>query len=814
MARIYINDEWGFTEEFSDELNFSNCNKALKAVRIPHTVKELPFNYFDEKSYQMVSGYRRVIEAPKDWEGKTVLLTFEAVGHVAEVFLNGKKLAIHRCGYTAFTVDISDEIVIGVKNILVVKCDSRESVNVPPFGFVIDYLTYGGIYRDVYIEVKDKTYINDIFAKPFIPEDVVLPGESGGKVKMNTKLRDFSFDGKVQADIDLSQVVEGDILKLSLYDEGTLVSEGTVDITSENQKTELEAKGIKLWDVTMPKLYTFKASIQRGEDTIDEKEVRIGFRKSEFRKEGYFLNGRKLKIRGLNRHQSFPYVGYAAPKSMQENDANIMKYELGLNAVRTSHYPQSQYFIDKCDEIGLMVFTEIPGWQHIGDDDWKAQAVINVEEMVSQYRNHPSIILWGVRINESQDNDELYIKTNEAARRLDPTRPTGGVRNFKKSHLFEDVYTYNDFSHIGTNDGVDKKSNITSEPDKPYMVTEYNGHMFPTKSFDNEELRLEHAMRHARVLEKVSEYSDICGSFGWCMFDYNTHKDFGSGDRICYHGVMDMFRNPKMAAAVYSMHQKKTPVLEVASSMDIGEHPAGRRGDVYIFTNADSVKMYKNDIFIKEYTHDDQVFSHMKITPILIDDYVGDQLIENEGFTKKQADDVKKLLNYIGRYGLEELTVGMKAKMAKVMALYHMKYDDAVQLFGKYIGNWGGEGAIFKFEAISGGKVVKTVVKNIVESIHIEAVVDHTELKEENSYDMAAVRIRVADQNGNTVPIFMQGLPMKVEGPIEIVGPKTAYMAGGLGGTYIRTTGKKGKASLTIKMPEGYEGEYKIDFTI
>ena len=114
MARIYINDEWGFTEEFSDELNFSNCNKALKAVRIPHTVKELPFNYFDEKSYQMVSGYRRVIEAPKDWEGKTVLLTFEAVGHVAEVFLNGKKLAIHRCGYTAFTVDISDEIIFNV----------------------------------------------------------------------------------------------------------------------------------------------------------------------------------------------------------------------------------------------------------------------------------------------------------------------------------------------------------------------------------------------------------------------------------------------------------------------------------------------------------------------------------------------------------------------------------------------------------------------------------------------------------------------------------------------------------------------------
>lgn len=98
-------------------------------------------------------------------------------------------------------------------------------------------------------------------------------------------------------------------------------------------------------------------------------------------------------------------MGYAAPASMQIFDADILKRELGVNAVRTSHYPQSQDFIRRCDEIGLLVFTEFPGWQHIGDEEWKRQAVQNLKEMIVQYRNHPSIILWGVRINESQDDD-------------------------------------------------------------------------------------------------------------------------------------------------------------------------------------------------------------------------------------------------------------------------------------------------------------------------------------------------------------------------------------------------------------------------
>ena len=173
------------------------------------------------------------------------------------------------------------------------------------------------------------------------------------------------------------------------------------------------------------------------------------------------------------------------PKSVQEFDAEILKSELGVNAVRTSHYPQSQHFISRCDELGLLVFTEIPGWQHIGDADWKQQAVKNTDEMVRQYMHHPSIMLWGVRINESQDCDELYRRTNAVAHTLDSGRQTSGVRYIEKSHLLEDVYAYNDFSHCGDNAGLKPKKSVTTKKNNGYVVSECNGHMFPTKPFDD-----------------------------------------------------------------------------------------------------------------------------------------------------------------------------------------------------------------------------------------------------------------------------------------------------------------------------------------
>ena len=785
--RIYINNGWFFSEEFAQEMILPEYDESnMELVRIPHTCKEIPFHYFDEHIYQMVSGYRKKMEVPVMWKGKVVLLTMDGVAHDCEVFLNGQKVGEHHTGYTAFTMDISDALCYGEENILTVKVDSRETLNTPPFGHVVDYMTYGGIYRDVYLDIKNQVYIEDIFL-----HSEVTPGADGNGM------------AQLFSDITVKGGTDGVNIRQSIRKKGTAVFETLVHTGAVNGEKEVKISQIvenaKLWSIDNPQLYEIKTQLCKAGEVLDENVTFFGFRKAEFKKDGFFLNDKKVKIRGLNRHQSYPYVGYAMPKSMQCMDADILKKELGLNAVRTSHYPQSQYFLDRCDEIGLMVFTEMPGWQHIGDEKWKEQAIENVKEMVTQYRNHPSIILWGVRINESQDDDDFYEKTNAMAKGLDPYRQTGGVRAIKKSSLLEDVYTYNDFSHDGKAPGCEPKRNITSDMERPYLITEYNGHMFPTKAFDWEEHRVEHAIRHANVLNAVAGEDDICGSFGWCMADYNTHKDFGSGDRICYHGVMDMFRNPKTAADIYAMQNEKENVLSLSSTMDIGEHPACNRGRNWIFSNADSVKMYKNNRLIKEYNLKDSVYKNLSHGPVEIDDFIGNAIAEGEKFSSKHSEEIKEALNYVARNGLSNLPAKYIFTALKMMMIYRMKPTEAVTLYTRYIGDWGGTSTVFRFEAIKDGEVVKTVIKEPMTRMHLMAKADHTALTEEDTYDVAAVRIQMLDENENRIYFYNEPLVFETEGPIEVIGPKIVSLKGGMCGTYVKTVGKDGKAALIIK---------------
>jgi len=804
--KFYLNDDWLFTEQFEDSLAAPEYpENTLQPVRLPHTCKETPFHYFDESLYQMVSGYRRHLLIPKDWQGKQILLTFEGAAHDSTVFCNGKKVGEHHCGYTAFTVDLTDNVLYGQDNLLCVRLDSRENLNVPPFGYVIDYMTYGGIYRDVRLEVKEKVSLSDIFVHTAID------------------FKSSPVTAQITSEITLTASDENVTIRQYYMPKSTaaaqeswrLLCEQTVSAdTTGDKKIALTAAITDplLWDTEEAHLYILKTQLYQDNTLLDETETTFGIREAVFKKDGFYLNGRKLRIRGLNRHQSFPYVGYAMPKSMQRLDADLLKKELGLNAVRTSHYPQSHYFLDRCDELGLLVFTEFPGWQHIGDDSWKAQAVANAEDMIRQYRNHPSIILWGIRINESPDDDAFYEKTNAVAHKLDPTRPTGGVRAMKKSHLLEDVYTYNDFLHDGEMPGCDPKKKVTSDMEKPYLISEYNGHMYPTKAFDNEERRSEHAIRHANVLDAVAGQSDIAGSFGWCMFDYNTHKDFGSGDRICYHGVMDMFRNPKLAASIYACEQEQTPVLEITSSMDIGEHPGCNRGNIYILSNADSVKMYKNDRFIKEYLPGMSPYKHLKHGPILIDDFIGDSFAQNERFRPKHAKEITDAMNLVARGSLNHIPKRLYLTALKLLLIYHIDFAEVTRLYTKYIGDWGGTATVYRFDAIKDGKVVKSVTKEPVREIRLEAEADHTILTEQHSYDVALVRIRAVDDHGNVLPFYQEPVRLITEGDISIIGPETIALQGGMGGTYVKSLGRSGQGALLLQSLTA--GEVRIPFQI
>ena len=767
-----IDSEWEYTSQWSDE--FLKGGPAEACVRIPHNVKEVPLHYADHESYQGISGYRRIIHVEESQRGRRLFVQFDGAAHIATVYCNGRELMTHRCGYTGFRVEITENVIYGADNMLAVRLDTTENGAVPPFGFVIDYLTYGGIYRDVWLDDRPSLLIDDVYA---------------AVTDLHT----------VRVQIHLNGEISGETVTVSIGSHDQNLTTAEASAAAECTLT-LSAPEARPWTPEKPVLYCCAVELRRGGKVIDSIREQIGFRTIAFSENDFLLNGKPYFLRGLNRHQSFPYIGYAATESLQAEDARILKEELHCNAVRTSHYPQSRYFLDACDRLGLLVFTEIPGWQHIGDEAWKQQALQNCREMILEDRNHPSVFLWGVRINESQDDDAFYQKTNALAHELDPYRPTSGVRYLEKSSLLEDVYSYNDFSHQGSNPGARRKKDVTTHLDKPLIISESNGHMFPTKAFDTWQRRQEHALRHARVLDAAMADHAHAGCFQWCMFDYATHRDFGSGDRICYHGVLDFFRNPKMAAAVYASQQDDVPVLEIGSPMDIGDYPAGQIGKIYAFTNADEVALYKNDNYVASFRPSG--WSGLKHGPIEIDDMIGCLLETQEGFDHGKAELIHSCLLDAVKYGASNLPPKTKAKLAYAMMKYKLKFADGAALFGKYVGNWGGEAVRWRFDARRDGKVVASVLKTPSCRLHIEATPSSLTLREGGTYDMAAVRIRILDENGNLASYAQLPIAFALSGPAELIGPSSAAAEGGMTGTYLKTSGQSGQAELIISSPQ------------
>ena len=759
-----INDNWLFTDDYT-----KGFEKA-EEVRIPHNPSLLPLHYSSPDYYEMVSGYKKTIVLEEEDLDKRIFLLFEGVAHIATLYFNGKEIGTHYSGYTSFTYEVTEFIKKG-ENEIVLKVDGRESCNTPPFGFVIDYLTYSGIYRDVFLIKKNKSYIKDVF--------VSSPTLSSLRVEYD-----------IESESEYS-------IRYSVFDNDRVIIEGE----TKESSLSLSSLSVSPWSPSSPKLYTLLSSLLIKGEVIDENTTEFGFRTVETKGKDLYINGEKVFLKGLNRHQAWPYIGYAAPERMQRMDARILKEELGCDIVRTSHYPQSRHFISECDRLGLLVFTEIPGWQHIGDKEWKEKAIINTKEMVLQYRNHPSVIIWGVRINESQDDDEFYKKTNETAHALDPTRPTSGVRYIENSSLLEDIYSYNDFSHTGNNSGVKEKGKITKHQDKPLLVSEANGHMFPTKSFDTWERRQEHALRHARVINDAKKDGDHIGAIEWCMTDYATHKDFGSGDRICYHGVMDSFRNPKDAAYFWASGQEKNEVIHISSSMDIGDYNGGIRGKTWVFTNAERVDVYKNGRKITSLSP--SPFSSLDHGPLVFDDTIGNLLETDEGFDKKKADIIKECLNAAVEYGFQNLPKKYLLKLAYIMLRYKLNFSDGVKLFNKYVSGWGGEGEEWKFQGIWNGKEGKSVTLAHSSKLHLDIIKDTSVLYEGNGYDETLVRIRVLDEFNNPAPYAQLPLSIETSGSIENAGYNLLTLEGGMGGVIIKTNGGIGKGVLSLSSELG-----------
>ena len=785
MEHYDWNDGWLFAPVFTPALVQPDRTEELTPVRVPHTVKPLPYNYCNENDYQRLSGYRKEFFAPKEWEGRTVLLTFGAVAHDATVFCNGRRMFHHGCGYTAFTVDLTAALRLGQKNVVAVRCDSREDLNIPPFGGQLDGLTYGGIYRAVSLDIKEPAYLRDIFIEAKAEGDFRIYSSTVGETVGCT------LQAEIRSPSGSRALYQGE---LSLPIVGTL-------------------NGVHPWSLEHPSLYTLTVRLIRPgtnglpDRVLDERSTRFGFRTLQFVAGGLYLNGQRVELRGLNRHQSYAYHGYAMPDSIQRLDAQLLKKELGCNAVRTSHCPPSPAFLDACDELGILVFTEMPGWQHLGDDTWKAQALQNCREMVCQYRNHPSIFLWGVRVSGSADDEAFYKRTNETVRRLDPTRPTAGARSSRKSQLLEDVYAYNDYSYRGRGPGCEARGNVTPDTRKGYLISEFGGQQFPAKAFDDEPHRLAQALRYAAVLNDSIAQQGVAGSFGWCMTDYNTHREFGSGDRVSYHGVMDLFRNPKLSAAVYA--SQKTPrapsdiVLEVSSGMALGDLPGGIPVACWVFTNAESVRLYRDNDFVAEFAPDRRGrFAALPHPPIEIQDFVGSLLEKYEGLDRAAAPQVAAILNEMRRDAME-LSPLSRARMLSL----RLSAQELLRMYYKYIGVLGSPTSVYRFEAVWHGRAVKTVIREPVQSVRLECTVHNPILTDGPTWDCAAVSLRAIDQNGNLLPYCSEAVQLSVEGPVEILGPSVVPLRGGMAGTYLATTGEAGRAVLHCKMEGALDTE-------
>jgi beta-galactosidase len=699
-------------------------DSAYEKVVVPHTNVRLPWHGFDEKSYEFVSSYRRHFRVPAEARGKHVFVDFEGVMTASIVWLNGTGLGEYKGGYTPFTFELTPHLDFDGENVLAVDVDSSERPDIPPFGYEIDYLTFGGIYREVSLRVVPGTFLENILAKP---KDVLSEHPS------------LDVDCHV-LNLDAAESLR---LEVVLRDGDRVAGKGSQSIPASAASSEAvvhtvrltSLKSIKLWDLAHPNLYSVEVSLWRGDRQVDKVSRRIGFREAQFTDHGFELNGKVIKLRGLDRHQTFPFVGQAMPGRVQRRDAQILRNQLKCNIVRTSHYPQSPHFLDACDEIGLLVLEEIPGWQHIGDQSWQDISVDNVSRMIRRDWNHASIILWGVRINESRDNHDFYTRTNAMAHKLDPTRQTGGIRYFQESEFLEDVFTMNDF-------GFPLKP-----PNHPrYLNTEFVGHTYPTKTIDQVERLTEHMIRHARVHDQLESNPQYAGGIAWCAFDYNTHGNFGAGDRICYHGVTDMFREPKPAAGFYKSQcdPAEEIVLEPAFHWARGDANVGFSKAV-VCSNCDHVKLYIRDEMVVEADPDRKQFPHLRYAPFTLE--LGDPW-------HKWGD--LRLEGYIG---------------GKLAITKH----------------YSGNGVDAKFMLLP----------------------DDTDLIADGA-DATRVVLRVTDEFGAVRSFANDAIKLGLQGPAEIIGDNPFALVGGTGAVWIRAKEEPGQVRLTAIHPQLGKQEIEI----
>jgi len=582
---------------------------GLQSVALPHTVTALSWSDWSSSSWESTWTYRLHMSGTALAAGRS-FVAFQGVMTSATVYLNGTELGTHDGGYLPFSVELTNHLIAG-DNVLAVLVDGTLQ-NVPPNDVAkgdsaIDFLQPAGIYRDAALQIVPEVFVSDVFAKP---TDVLsAPGLD------------------VLVTIDAGVVPHGAVrVTVFVLAGASVLGQGSAEVTltatgcAQQLVAVAGLQGIALWSPEDPQLYEVQVTITVPGESGHTYTTRTGFREATFEVDGFYLNGSLYPIFGINHHQLYPYTGMAAPERLQRRDAEIIRNELNCNMVRCSHYPQSDWFLDACDELGLLVWEEPPGWRYVGDAAFQSDVVRNMQDLVTRDRSRPSLIAWATRLNEtsSESNEGLYAQTNAIATSLDGTRQTtGAMHEYLLDDWNQQVFAYDDY-HSTTTGGVTDATLYPPIGGVPYLVSESVGALrgAPLYRFIDSAATLAlQAKLHAQV-HSLAGAPGYAGLLGWCAIDYASTYGLRStpspplassnasaaASRIWRNlktpGVLDTFRAAKPGASTYQAQRPvgAGPFILPAFFWDFDTgasgNPNGPGPGSIVFTNCDSVAVY------------------------------------------------------------------------------------------------------------------------------------------------------------------------------------------------------------------------------
>ena len=749
--KLPFNRDWQFGGGIDANTDMTNGNeRKFVPVTLPHCVAKLSWRNWDPAAWEQLWSYRRQFMLPAEFRRSRVFVQFEGVMVGVTPKINGQALPEHLGGYLPANYEITEWLKAG-ENTLDVTVNSRWS-NVPPEGSPqgpkgIDYLEVGGIYRSVWLEAVPQIFIRDVFAKPV---EVLNPSR---RVEVSCTIDGDAPAKRVELQVEMrdgARVVARARQPLSFEEPGDKQALLTLSNLGK----------VSLWDGDKPHLYIVIATLLVDGTPVHDYRVRIGLRDARFELNGFYLNGRRVQLFGLNRHEIYPYVGGAMPARVMRRDAEMLRREFHCNIVRCSHYPQSEAFLNACDELGLMVWEETPGWGYLGDEAWKELLVRDVHDMIIRDRNHAAIVIWGVRANESANDVPLYLRTTEVAKQLDDSRPdsgsmTWGSRTNWKRDWHEDVFAFDNYrakpdGSVAIDDPVEGV---------PYMLAEAVGQFNYTnrKGFDSYYRRAGdvvtqqlQAVRHAQAHSRAAANPRICGTIAWCAFDYPSLVNCYKGVKT--PGIADVFRIPKLGASFYLAQGNPNirPVIYPNFYWDFGpQNPNGPGKHVAIFSNCNRLEVFVAGKLHARLSPDVANFPNLMYAPFFTDldlDGVGHPELRIDGYVGN-----RQLL--VRRFSSDPST-----------DQFLLAADDVALI---------GDGA-----------------------------------------DSTRVVFKITDKYGADRAFAGGEVQFKIEGPGVIVGdnPFSLVDSGGVGAIWIRTVpGGRGKVRLSAKHPTVGEKLVEID---